>query len=199
MRAAKNPARFDEGGTGSISYVFSSLAAEILNFKVIHVTGYGSACEIDLGMERGEVDCRATTDIAVIRPPWVPQGYVAFIVQQGPGKSRLLPRTTPTVYELAPPNAKAALNLMDVMLAYTEFDRPYAAPPDLPPERLRVLRESFEKMLADPAYIADAKKLVDWDGTSFLSGVELQKKIEKTITQPPNVIKGIKEIFKESE
>jgi tripartite-type tricarboxylate transporter receptor subunit TctC len=51
MRAAKTAARFGEGGTGSISYVFSSLVAEILDFKVKHVTGYGSAREIDLGVD----------------------------------------------------------------------------------------------------------------------------------------------------
>src|SRR6476660_4550234 len=54
MRSAKTPARFGEGGTGSISFVFSSLVGEILDFKVKHVTGYGSAREIDLGLERGE-------------------------------------------------------------------------------------------------------------------------------------------------
>ncbi len=44
----------------------------------------------------------------------------------------------------------------------------------------------------------EAKKLVDWDGTSHLSGVELQTKIAKTITQPPNVIQRIKDVLKES-
>ncbi len=200
MRAAKTPARFGEGGTGSISYVFSSLVAEILDFKVKHVTGYGSAREIDLGVERGEADCRATSDITLVRPPWptwVQQGFMTFVIQQGPAKSSVLPQTTPTVYELAPPSAKTTLNLMDVMLAYTDFDRPYAAPPGVPKERLQILRDSFDKMLADPNFIVEAKKLVDWDGTSNLSGAELQKKIDKTVTQPPEIIKGIKEILKE--
>jgi tripartite-type tricarboxylate transporter receptor subunit TctC len=202
MRTAKTPARFGEGGTGSISYSFSNLVAEILDFKLKHVTGYGSAREIDLGVERGEADCRATTDIAVIRPPWptwVQQGFVSFVVQQGPAKSRLLPQKTPTVYELAPAEAKAALNLMDIMLAYTDFDRPYATSAGIPGERLQVLREAFEKMLADPNFATEGKKLVDWDGTSYLSGAELQKRIEKTVSQPPEVIKRIKEILKEAE
>src|SRR6266498_266666 len=200
MRAAKTPARFGEGGTGSISYVFSSLVAEILDFKVKHVTGYGSAREIDLGVERGEADCRATSDITLVRPPWptwVQQGFMTFVIQQGPAKSSVLPQTTPTVYELAPPSAKTTLNLMDVMLAYTDFDRPYAAPPGVPKERLQILRDSFDKMLADPNFVVEAQKLVDWDGTSNLSGAELQKKIDKTVTQPPEIIKGIKEILKE--
>ena len=84
------------------------------------------------------------------------------------------------------------------MLAYTDFDRPYAAPPGVPKERLQILRDGFDKMLADANFIGEAKKLVDWDGTSNLSGAELQKKIVGTVTQPPEVIKAIKEILKES-
>ena len=201
LRAAKNPPRFGEGGTGSISYVFSNLMGEIFDFKVRHVTGYGSAREIDLGIERGEADCRATTDIALVRPPWptwAQQGFMVFVVQQGPTKSRLLPQSTPTVYELAPPAAKSMLNLMDVMVAYTDFDRPFAAPPGVPKDRLQILRDAFEKMLTDGNFLVEAKKLVDWDGSSYLNGADLQKKIDKTISQPPEVIKRIKDILKEA-
>jgi hypothetical protein len=53
-------------------------------------------------------------------------------------------------------------------------------------------------MLADPNYILEAKKLVDWDGASSLSGAELQKKIDKTVSQSPEVIKRIKEILKDA-
>ena len=201
MRSAKAPPRFGEGGTGSISYVFSNLVGEILDFKVKHVTGYGSGREIDLGVERGEADCRATSDITILRSPWltwVEQGFMTFVVQQGPAKSRLLPQTTPTVYELAPANAKPMLSLMDVMLAYTDFDRPFAAPPGMPEEKLKILRDGFEKMLADPGFLVEGKKLVDWDGISYLSGAQLQKKIDKTVTQPPEIMKRIKEILKEA-
>ncbi|HVO91273.1 MAG TPA: hypothetical protein VMT22_00440, partial [Terriglobales bacterium] len=162
----------------------------------------GSAREIDLGIERGEADCRATSDIALVRPPWpnwVQQNFIAFVIQQGPNKSRVLPPTTPTVNDLAPASAKTMLNLMAVMLAYTDFDRPFAAPPDLPKDRLQTLRGSFEKMLADANFIAEAKKLVDWDGSSNLTGADLQKKIESTVSQPPEVIKRIKDILKDSE
>lgn len=200
MRSAKTPAGFGEGGTGSISFVFSSLVGEILDFKVKHVTGYGSAREIDLGLERGEVDCRATSDITLVRPPWptwAQAGYVSFLVQQGPVKSRLLPQTVPTVYELAPASAKSTLNLMDIMAAYTDFDRPFATAPGVPRQTVEVLRQGFEKMLADANFVAEAKKLVDWDGTSFLTGADLQKRIEVTVSQPPEVTKRIKEILQE--
>jgi tripartite-type tricarboxylate transporter receptor subunit TctC len=200
MRAASVPPRFGQSGTGSISYVFANLIEKILDLKIKNVTGFKSGRETDLGMERGEVDCRATSDITVIRSPWsqwVKDNFVTFVLQQGPEKSRLLP-PVPTVFELAPPEAKQTLSLMNIMLAYTEFDRPYAAPPAVPKERLQILRESFERMLKDTDFVAEAKKLVDWDGQTFLSGEELQKKIDVTVTQPPDVIKRVKEILEES-
>jgi tripartite-type tricarboxylate transporter receptor subunit TctC len=200
IRAAKVPPRFGQSGTGSISYVFGSLIEKILDLKIKNVTGFQSGRETDLGMERGEVDCRATSDITVIRAPWnrwVKENFVTFVIQQGPEKSALLP-PVPTVAELAPPESKPLVNLMDIMLAYTEFDRPFAAPPGLSKERLQTLREGFEKMLKDGEFAAEAKKLLDWDGRTYLSGEQLQRRLEATVTQPPEVIKRIREILAES-
>ena len=65
-------------------------------------------------------------------------------------------------------------------------------------ERLQILRESFERTLKDTEFAAEAKKLLDWDGTTYLSGEQLQKKIDATVTQPSEVIKRVKEILEES-
>ena len=200
IRAAKTPPRFGQSGTGSISYVFGNLMEKILDVKIKNVTGFKSGRDTDLGLERGEIDCRATSDITVIRAPWnhwVKENYVTFIIQQGPEKSALLPPVA-TIAELARPEAKPYLRLMNVMLAYTEFDRPFAAPPGVPKERLQILRDSFERMLKDAEFAAEAKKLLDWDGVTFLSGEQLQKKMIETVTQPPEVTKQVKEILSES-
>ena len=199
MRAAKTPPRFGQAGTGSISYVFANLVSKIFDLRIKNVLGFGSGREIDLGMERGEADCRATSDVTVIRSPWnrwLKENWVTFVLQQGPEKSRLLP-PVPTVNELAPPEGAPFVDLMNVMLAYTEFDRPFAAPPAVPKERLQILRDSFERMLKDPEFGAEAKKQLDWDGATFLSGEDLRKKIEATVTQPPDVIKRVKEVLAE--
>jgi len=200
IRAAKVPPRFGQSGTGRISYAFGSLFEKILDLKMKNVTGFKSGRDTDMGLERGEIDCRATSDITVIREPWnqwVKENFVTFVIQQGPEKSSLLP-PVPTVAELASPESKPLVKLMDVMLAYTEFDRPFTAPPGMPKERLQLLRESFERMLKDAEFAAEAKKLLDWDGTTYLSGEQLQKKIEATVTQPPDVIKQVKEVLAES-
>ena len=199
IRAAKTPPRFGQSGTGSISYIFANLMERMLDIRLKNVTGFQGGRDTDLGLERGEIDCRATSDVTVIRAPWnrwVKDNYVTFIVQQGPEKSALLP-PAPTVAELARPEAKSYLNLMNVMLAYTEFDRPFAAPPGVSKERVQILRESFERMLKDGEFTAEAKKLLDWDGTTFLSGDQLQKRMIDTVTQPADVVKRVKEIMAE--
>jgi tripartite-type tricarboxylate transporter receptor subunit TctC len=175
VRAAKTPPRFGQSGTGSISYVFANLMEKIFDLKIKNVTGFKSGRDTDLGLERGEIDCRTTSDITVIREPWtrwVKENYVTFPVQ-GPDKSSLLPPAL-TVAELARPNVKPYLTLTSVMLAYTELDRPFAALPGVPKERLQILRESFARMLKDAEFAADAKKLLDWNGTTSLSGEQLQ-------------------------
>jgi tripartite-type tricarboxylate transporter receptor subunit TctC len=87
---------------------------------------------------------------------------------------------------------------MSIMLAYTDFERPFAAPPGVAKDRLQILRDSFQRIWQDPEFAAEAKKLTDWDGRWYLSGEQLQKKIETTITQPPDVIKRIRDILAES-
>jgi tripartite-type tricarboxylate transporter receptor subunit TctC len=199
IKAAKTPPRFGQSGTGSISYVFGRLVEAIFDVKFKNVTGFKSARETDLGMERGEVDCRASSDLTVIREPWnrwVKEKYVTFILQQGPEKSDLIP-PVPTVYELAPPESKSTVDLMGVMLAFTEFDRPFASPPAVPKDRLQILRDAFVKMLKDKDFSAEGRKLLDWDGISYMTGEQLQRKIEMTMDQPPAVIKRIKEILTE--
>lgn len=84
------------------------------------------------------------------------------------------------------------------MVAYTEFDRPFATSPAIPRDRLEMLRSGFEKMLSDVSFAMEAKKLVDWDSVSFLTGAALQQRMDKIISQPPDVIKRIKDILKET-
>ena len=59
-------------------------------------------------------------------------------------------------------------------------------PPDVPAERLAVLRRAMEAMLADPAFKAEMDKRNMEFGP--MSGGELQKLIGQTLDVPPDVI-----------
>ena len=86
---------------------------------------------------------------------------------------------------------------MDVMLAYTGFDRPYAAPPGVPKERLQILRES-ERMLKDIEFAAEAKEAFGL-GRNHLSERRATSEEDRRDGYPaPEIIKRVKEIPEES-
>jgi hypothetical protein len=63
------------------------------------------------------------------------------------------------------------------------FGRPILAPPDVPSDRVQILREAFERAMADPAFLAEAAKL-NMD-IKPMKGAELQR-IATTIVHAPS-------------
>jgi tripartite-type tricarboxylate transporter receptor subunit TctC len=99
IRVAKTPPRFGQSGTGSISYVFANLMERILDLKIKNVTDFKSGRDTDMGLERGEIDCRATSDITVIREPWtrwVKESYVTSSSSKGRTRARYCRRRPPS-------------------------------------------------------------------------------------------------------
>jgi tripartite-type tricarboxylate transporter receptor subunit TctC len=82
------------------------------------------------------------------------------------------------------PSDKQVLNLFG---STAEVGRALMTPPDIPPERLAVLRRAFAAMLADPDFKAEMEKRKMEFGP--MSGDDLQKVIGQTLDVPPDVIK----------
>jgi tripartite-type tricarboxylate transporter receptor subunit TctC len=67
---------------------------------------------------------------------------------------------------------------------------PYAAPPEVPADRIAILRKAFMELHADPDFLVEAKKL-DLD-ISPLDGQSVQKLIERMAETPREVIERLK-------
>jgi tripartite-type tricarboxylate transporter receptor subunit TctC len=62
---------------------------------------------------------------------------------------------------LKTPEAK---QLADAVFRMVELARPFAAPSGTPPDRVEALRKAMLETMADPAMVADAKRLaIDFD------------------------------------
>ena len=48
--------------------------------------------------------------------------------------------------------------MLEYLYAGQDIGRPFVAPPDLPPERLKMLRDAFDATMKDPEFIADVKR-----------------------------------------
>jgi tripartite-type tricarboxylate transporter receptor subunit TctC len=73
---------------------------------------------------------------------------------------------------------------------------PFVAPPGVPVERIRALRDAFDAVMKDPEFIADAKKQnLEVDP---VSGPEIQALVEKIYSSPPEVIQRAKAVLDEA-
>ena len=73
------------------------------------------------------------------------------------------------------------------------FGRPIVGPPGIPEARAKILRDSYMKTLADPEFLAEAKKRA-WEVTPA-SAESLAAQAKKVTSQPPEVIERMKKIL----
>jgi tripartite-type tricarboxylate transporter receptor subunit TctC len=150
-------------GTGSPSYYLIRLLNDAIGTKFDIVTGYQGGQEIDLAVEKGEVQCRAFTITTFFaREPfhtWRKKGFVRVLTQTGKQRDPRL-ADVPTVHELMEEykTPESIRRLATLMLASGDIGRPIIATPGIPPDRVKLLREAFSKALKDPGLLEEAKK-----------------------------------------
>jgi tripartite-type tricarboxylate transporter receptor subunit TctC len=198
LRKAVDPPKCGSVGIGSTDHYFPKLLEDALGAKFNVVVGYQGAADIDLAVEKGEMQCRAGTLSSFFgREPgrsWMKTGFVRILVQGGK-KRDARASDVPTVHELMEkyrtPDAIKRLAL--VLLSPGDFGRPVVAPPSLPAERAKILREAFAKTLSDPELLAEVKKR-DWEANG-LPAEELEALAKEVVVQPPEVIERMKKLF----
>jgi len=198
VRTAKEPPKCGATGvTGPDSY-FPKLLLETVGAKFQIVTGYPGGTDIDLGVERGEIHCRAFTIEAFFgREPyhtWRKTNFVHHMFQSGSKRDARLPNT-PTIFELMEKykTPDAGRRLATVLLGADDMGRPMFGPPNLPADRLKTLRDAFAKTMADEQFRADVKKR----GYEFdpVGGDELERLAKDVIGQPPEIIERLKKVL----
>lgn len=177
-------------GTGTHSYPLALDA--ILGFKFHLVGGYPSSADVFLAMERGEVQgiCESLDSIKARRPDWIADGTVAVLFQGGERPNPEL-KNVPFVVDLAQrPEDKQAI---EFLYAGQGIGRPFVAPPDLPADRLQMLRDAFAATMTDPDFIAEAnlrKLILDPD-----DGAHLEALIRRTYATPKPIIDRIAKLI----
>jgi tripartite-type tricarboxylate transporter receptor subunit TctC len=125
-------------------------------FRVIN--GYTGSSVMDLAMERGEVAGRSGAALASLfseRPDWIRDKKINFLVQIGYERDAALP-DVPTLGELA--TGEREKQMINVVTLPTTVGYAYWVAPEVPADRFAILREAFAKTVADPSFLAEAKK-----------------------------------------
>jgi tripartite-type tricarboxylate transporter receptor subunit TctC len=198
LRKAPEPPRCAATGRSGAGYFLPKLLEEGLGLKIQMVVGYGGGGDMNLAMEKGEVQCRAGTVSAYVgREPtrtWINTGFVRALVQSGTKRYPKLP-DVPTLYELMETykTPDATRRVAKVLLSSGDLGRPFFGPPGLPEDRLKILREAFTKTMKDEALLAEAKKK-KWD-LDPLGGEGLERLAREIMVQPPEVIERVKKVL----
>jgi tripartite-type tricarboxylate transporter receptor subunit TctC len=199
VRNAAQPPRCGSTGTANTGHYFPQFLEEALGVKFKMVLGYQGTRDIELAFERGEVNCYAVTKEVFEREPartWLRNRFLRVLVQGGQKRDASF-GDVPTIHELMDKykTPEPTRRLASVLFSPTAFGRPLLAPPGLPGERLKTLRDAYGKMLTDREFLADAKKR-DWD-VERTSGEELEAMANKAVGQSPDTIQRLKKVLTE--
>jgi tripartite-type tricarboxylate transporter receptor subunit TctC len=142
-------------GTGTRSY--PKVLNDLLGYKFKLVSGFRSSADVFLAIERGEVEgiCESLDSVMQRKPEWIPNKVVNVLLQAG-AVSRPELKDVPNVLTLAR-NAEEK-QVLEFLYAGQDIGRPFVAPPDLPPDRLKMLRDAFGATMKDPEFVADARR-----------------------------------------
>jgi hypothetical protein len=144
-------------------------------------------------MERGEVAgiCESLDSINIRRPDWIPNGTVSVLFQGGLKPNPEL-KGVPFVVDLA--QRQEDKQAIEFLYAGQGIGRPFIAPPDLPPDRLKMLRDAFDATMTDPEFIAEAKlRKLTLDPED---GEHLEALIQKTYATPKPIIDRIAKLIR---
>jgi tripartite-type tricarboxylate transporter receptor subunit TctC len=182
-------------GSGSDPDMFATMIRSIFGVKVRLVSGYPGGNEINLAMERGEVDGRcgwSWSSIKITKPDWLKNKRINLALQMALHKNSEL-ADVPLVMDLARDDRER--QILKLVLSRQEMGWPFTAPPDLPKDRAAALRAAFDATMKDPDYLAETnQRRLD---INPMSGAAIHKLIDELYATPPEAIAATKAAISE--
>ncbi|MGE5537549.1 MAG: Bug family tripartite tricarboxylate transporter substrate binding protein [Gemmatimonas sp.] len=172
-------------GPGTSTHTYALLLIKLFDAKMELVTGYPGGKEVQLALERHEVDgaCGSYSSLKTQKPEWVRDKLVNFLVLIGQTRNPEIP-DVPAITEI--PQSEEVRNILKVVLIPQTAGRPLFAPPDVPAERVAVLRRAFDATMKDPRFLDDASRM----GLEVraVSGEEVQRLVAEVYRLPPDIV-----------
>lgn len=177
-------------GTGTRSY--PKVLNDLLGYKFKLVSGFRSSVDVFLAMERGEVEgiCESLDSVNQRKPDWIPNKTVNVLLQAGSAPHPEL-KGVPFVLDLAMSDEQRAV--LEFLYAGQGIGRPFVAPPDLPPDRLKMLRDAFNATMQDAEFVSDVKRSkLDLEPED---GEHLAALIDKIYATPKPIIERVSRLI----
>ena len=165
------------------SYINPALLKAFGGYKFEIICGYPGSNDYPIALARGEVDLVSSAWNNWSRRSDVRDGSLRPVIQSGLRRHKEL-KDIPLMQDLLddPQHKKVA----EFLSSGSAIGRAILVPKAIPSERLAALRNAFDAVVADPAFIADATRAsAELDPTS---GADVQKISDDILTTPTNII-----------
>lgn len=196
--AKSHPMFFGATGPETDPAMYARLVNDLVGTKIRVINGYKGQPEEFQAVEKGELDGLFMSGWsgpgrAYVRDQ-IAKGQMRLLVQMAPARD---PQhmDTPTIMDLV--SAPQDRRIVELVMDRVSLGRPVVAPPDLPPDRLALLRAAFRQAIEDPELRADADKLRLAIDPTF--GADAQAIIERLYRSPPEVVERMRKIVQFSE
>jgi tripartite-type tricarboxylate transporter receptor subunit TctC len=180
-------------GANSTPSFYARLINETLGTKMKIVVGYPGQNEVYFAMERGEVDGFPSlfyNTLNATRPNWRAEKNIKLLLQYGLEKEPAL-ANVPSLLDLVT-NPEDRL-LLQAGLAEITLGRPYLMPPNVPADRVAIMRKALEDTFKDPGFMADANHMAL--GVNLpRTGAQIQKMLDDAYRTPPNVVARLRKL-----
>jgi tripartite-type tricarboxylate transporter receptor subunit TctC len=177
---------------GAITYSFPRMLNEFLGTRLKIVSGYQGNSTMVVAMERGEVDgvTNSWDSWKSLNPSWLTEKKINLLVQTEP-KARDL--DIPSVRELARNDEDR--QVIALIISGDALGKPLAMTPNVPPERVKALRNAFDATVKDPEFIkAAAAARIE---VNPIRGVSLQSTVNKVLATPKHLVERARSIIAE--
>lgn len=171
--------------------IYGAFLNWLLGTRFRIVLGYPGGTEMNLAMERGELEGRTNQwdSWKSQRPHWISEGKLSYLLQFGPPVAEL--PGVPTLNHFARNAEDRAI--IDLLNVGELVGRSVYAPPGLPADRLSILRAAFDATMHDPRYVARMQSL----GLDMLSrrGADLQADLDRAMSHTDAVARSLRGIL----
>jgi tripartite-type tricarboxylate transporter receptor subunit TctC len=196
--AKKNVVMLGGTGTNSDSHIFPTLINNLLGTKFKVINGYsGGSKEVHLALERGEVEGRGGNAWASLKSSnreWLEQKKLNMLVQIGLEREPELP-DVPLLLDLVTTDTDK--KIVELVSLPTFLGYAHWVSPDVPAERIAILRRAYAETMKDPAFLAETQKLDMMLRPK--SGEELTAIVQRVASTPPDIVKRAAQVLEWSE
>jgi tripartite-type tricarboxylate transporter receptor subunit TctC len=189
------PFRIGASGAGADSDIFPVVLKNLFGLPMRLVAGYQGGADMVLAMERGEIDGRcgwSWTSLVARNKSMLDAHEIAVTLQIALVKHEDLPEVPLVTDLVGDPQMLAALRLI---VSRQSIARPFAAPPDVPGERVVALRAAFDATMRDADFLAEARRLAL--EVRPVSGADLQALLGEISAAPRTVLARAGQLIRE--